>query len=162
MTDPASKLEQLDALMREIYGCSFKEYFAKTRQDNFSGGFDHGLREGYRLGRYDGRRAGKGVKTAPRRRGKPLSMDESVAQLMVIEVSRAVANGEEVAGAVRTFLKNMEAGYKERGIRTPLPNPVAAERIYNYLRRSGTSRSSHQKQYDDALRFRIAELKKKK
>jgi hypothetical protein len=161
MTDPASKLEQLDALMREIYGCSFKEYFEKTRQDSFSGGFDHGLREGHRLGKSDGRRAAKGVKTAPRRRGKPLSMDESVAQLMVNEVSRAVDNGEDVAGAVSAFLKTMEAGYKVRGSPTPLPNPVAVERIYNYLRCSGTSRSSHQKQYDDALRLRIAELNKK-
>ena len=161
MTDPASKLEQLDALMREIYGCSFKEYFEKAGQDNFSGGFDHGLREGYRLGKSDGRHAAKGVKTAPRRRGKPLSMDESVAQLMVNEVSRAVDNGEDVAGAVSAFLKTMEAGYKERGDPTRLPNPDAAEQVYNYLRRRGISPSSQQKLYDDALRLRISELNKK-
>jgi hypothetical protein len=162
MTAPASKLEQLDALMREIYGRSFREYFEKTGQDNFSGGFDHGLWEGYRLGKSDGRRAAKGAKSTPRRRGRPLRMDEDVAQLMVIEVSRAVAGGETVADAVSTFLKTMDAGYKKSGDSIRLPTPEDAEQVYYSLHRSGTSRSSHQKRYDDALRFRIAELKKKK
>jgi hypothetical protein len=162
MTDPASKLQQLDALMREIYGCSFKEYFEKTGQRNFAGGFDHGLWEGYRLGKYDGRRAAKGAKSTPRRRGRPLRMDEDMAQLMMNEVTRAVAGGETVAGAVSTFLETMEAGYKKSGDSIRLPSPEDAEQVYYSLRRRGTSGSSHQKRYDDALRFRIAELKKKK
>jgi hypothetical protein len=157
----ASKMEQLGALMREIYGCSFNEYFEKILQGTFAGGFDRGLYDGYRLGKSDGRRAEKGVRTTPRRRGKPSNMDEDVARLMVYEVSRAVAGGDTVHGSVISFLKTMEAGYRELSDPTRLPNQKAAEQVYYRLRRSGTSRSSHQKSYDDALRFRISELNKK-
>jgi hypothetical protein len=84
----ASKMEQLDALMREIYGCSCDEFL----NDSVGLSFNRGLYDGYRLGNADGRRAAKGQKLDPKGRGRPPVMEKGLTALMVYHVHKARAD----------------------------------------------------------------------
>jgi hypothetical protein len=110
-----SKEKQLDELMQEIYGCSFRDALRYA--------FDGGLVEGYRLGKIDGRRKAKGLKIKSKPRGKPPLVSEGLASFMTYKVDDR-AKGITIEQAVAEFLKIMSLGHRERKRMDPSSAPI--------------------------------------
>jgi hypothetical protein len=96
------RLRTLDATVREIYGCTFKEFLEKF----FKLGYELGKEESFKAGRAAGRRAAKGIKETSRESGRPLEIDLNVLTLLLHYVG-ARAQGSTIAHAVRDFLHIM-------------------------------------------------------
>jgi hypothetical protein len=95
----------LDATVREIYICTFKELSVKF----FAFGFKVGREEGFKAGRSAGRRAAKGIKEPPKKPGRPLEFDPGYLPLLLHYVG-ARAKGTTVKHAVGDVLRNIRIG----------------------------------------------------
>ena len=169
--DIISKINQLETLMKEIYGCGFDAFLEKMIERSF----DQGLKKGYRLGKSDGRRVAKGLEEIPKKRGRPMAMDRGFAVLMVKHVrERRAESNLTIKEAVNEFLEIMKKGIKKFGLlkisnqtRTcddskvsRLPNLEQAVATYHRAQANDTF-GSWEKMFtpDDALRERIRRLK---
>jgi hypothetical protein len=95
----------LDATVREIYECTFKELLAKCFKD----GFESGVEEGFKAGRAAGRRAAKGIKEPAKKTGRPLEFDPGYLPLLLHYVGTR-AKGSTVKHAVGDILRNIRFG----------------------------------------------------
>jgi hypothetical protein len=155
----ATQLEQINALLRERYGCSLHELFDCL--------FERGLLEGYRLGKIDGRRAAKSKTGKPARRGRPPLMSESLQWLMIDHVDKRHKD-MSIDIAIGEFLKIMNRGdwelRKDANLgdekKLQLPSKPEVKRVYfrakNKAKHHGSAVATNR---DDVLRWRIAQLK---
>jgi hypothetical protein len=98
-----SKRNQLDEFVQQLYGCSFDESLDKF----FQRAYDRGLVADYKIGRTDGRRAAKGLKTESKKRGRPTKMSNGLNSLLVDEVNKARAVGKTTTQGVERFFATM-------------------------------------------------------
>jgi hypothetical protein len=92
---------ELDACMRAVYGCSLAEFCEKA--------VAYGREWGQREGRTAGRRSAKGLKTPPRKRGRPSEIDEGERTLLIHGVETRKPD-HTIKEAVTYFLHAMQAG----------------------------------------------------
>jgi predicted transposase YdaD len=117
-----AQMERLDQLMRVIYGSSFSEFLRKFFRQAYSEGREEGKREGYAAGR----RAAKGIKGDPKKRGRPLEIEQGVKTLMAWHVDQQRIDGKTVKKSINEFLAIMRRGEP----RTPLPSAKKAMQAY--------------------------------
>jgi hypothetical protein len=117
-------LRTLDATVREIYGCTFKELLVRF----FKHGFESGVEEGFKAGRAAGRRAAKGIKEPPKKTGRPLEIDPGLLPLLLHHVG-ARAKGSTVEHAVRDFRTIMDIGHSARASKAPRGTKEAASSL---------------------------------
>jgi hypothetical protein len=155
----SAKLDQLDAMMRKTFKCSFDDFMCELRKH-----FDKRLKEAcaksYREGVSDGLQA-KSPKQ--KRRGHPSTMEPGLQLYMALEVDKSRAEGMLVKPAVDRFLHGMRLNHKTRkeagGLIhefEKLPNPEQAVKIYFRTKEKGKlqqlSLSVLRQWSDDALR----------
>jgi hypothetical protein len=126
-------LEELDGIVRKVYGCTFPELISKIFHRAYRNGFYKGLQKGRRLGR----RAAKGLKGEPKKRGRPPKIDSSIRTLLMVHVDREREKGKPAKEAITEFLEIMQVGSTERlklatteTSEAPLPNTAQAVGAY--------------------------------
>jgi|SRR5262249_1857175 len=158
--DRHSKHNQLDELMQELYQCSFDEFKDKF----FQGAFNKGLVAGYKIGKPDGRRAAKGLKSELRRRGRPTKMNAGLSSLLVDEVGKARAAGKTTKQGVEGFLATMRRGLIKHGgpiiIAEVKRLPTTKEGVAMYYRLRANKQSFWQLSFknNDSLGLYVREL----
>lgn len=135
------RLKALDDATHYLWGCSFQQFIDVF----FSLGYDRGYSVGFKEGRAAGRRAAKGLPPARKKRGRPPTINESLASLLVLTVEERKKHGDSVKDAVRYLLNVMREGAKELNaaraetnepqIVDKLPTVQEAERTYYRIRK---------------------------
>jgi hypothetical protein len=100
---------QIDALMREAYGCTLEEFSNKL----FKAGFDHGKQAG--------RRIAKGKPAVPKRVGRPSLVNPELLAFMLHEVRNRKGDTRELM--VR-FMETMRAG-EQKFLQPYISGPLA-------------------------------------
>jgi hypothetical protein len=100
------QLERLDGIVLEVYGCTFREFTSKTFCYGYKTGFGRGLRKGRTLGR----RAAKGLKGKPNKRGRRPEIEPWLSTLLTFHVDREHEAGKLVEQAAQEFLEIIRRG----------------------------------------------------
>jgi hypothetical protein len=131
--------EHLDALMRAIYGRTFADY----RKTLFRHAYESGFEDGKRTGFVSGRRAAKGLKGAPKNRGRPLDLERGLMTLCASHVHRERKLGKSVKQAVCEFLEMMRIGAAAKiSSKPPAPLPTLRKALQAYYRHRKKKRGS--------------------
>jgi hypothetical protein len=125
--DVRAKIDEIDALMRDIFGCSLDEY-----QMCF---FFRGYAQGEKAGRTAGRRAAKGLKERRKKRGRPLKIGDDLKALLIHAVKTREPE-TTIKEAVIGFLKVMQRGARELGDSSRSTLPSLKEALGAYYRHS--------------------------
>jgi hypothetical protein len=139
--DIAAKMQQHEALTREIYGCSLDEFLAIAIDRGHSLGFRKGCAAGYRGGRVDGYRAAKGRKKSSKITAKtvialtverigwgadPKLLEQTATQVLeCIAIGTAELSDQKVPKDVTTVLKTQ--GRNRRAAGWPQPTTLLSE-----------------------------------
>jgi hypothetical protein len=119
------KLDRLDAATRDVYGCSFEQLIDAV----YGHAYDRGRRVGSQEGHTAGRRAAKGLREPPKKRGRPIEVDQNLRPLLVHTIETRKP-GDTVRDAVHHFLEAMRRGAKELKIKDELPRTDKLMRAY--------------------------------
>ena len=120
------QLAALDEVVREIYGCTHSEFMYKIFLDASENAFE----EGWQKGRASGRRAAKGLKGEPKKRGRPPKIDSSIRTLLMVHVNQEREKGKPVKEAIAELSEIIRRGAEPLGASVFLPTTTKASQVY--------------------------------